>query len=108
MVEARRPPSQIIRQIENHAGLRPCVGQVPLQPEQFRNLHFDRQATAEALQNWIVRAVARVGLVNCPMVHPEHGIQIASAGLRDGKRLASLVTHHKRAGGVEADGKDGG
>ncbi|MGY2921888.1 hypothetical protein ACVWYP_007518 [Bradyrhizobium sp. USDA 3262] len=103
---AGRAERQIVGKIEEVPGSLEGRGQMPFQPEDFRDLHLRRDGATDIAQHLVAGRVDEFGFVHRAVIHPDHDIARGIAGRADGERPACPVEHDQRTGRVEADAFD--
>ena len=103
---AGRAPAQIVGQVEEMLGRGKCLGQVFLQPQEFRGLHLGRDRAAHIVQHAMLAGVDAPRLVEGAVVHPDDDVALAVARPANRQWRAALPDHDQRAGRIEADAGD--
>jgi len=95
-----------VGKVEETRGPPPRLGEVLLEPQELRGLHFGRHPTAHISEHRVLGGVDAGCLIHCPVVHPDDHVLLVVAGRAHRHRPVVGVERHQRAGGVEADAAD--
>ncbi len=107
-VGAGRPPDHVVCKIKITPDRGVAIGEVPAQPQDLRQFHFDADLATDIGQGRIVSGVDRGGFGDRAMIHPHDDVACRIGVLGDRNRGAFTADRDQRAGSVEADPTDGG
>ena len=81
-------PGQVVGEVEEQAGPRPGLRQMPLQPHQLGDLHLGRHHAADMVEHAMAAGGAFLGLGDGAVVEPDDRVPVPVAGGRDRQRPA--------------------
>ena len=102
----RRPPGQIVGEIEPVRRAAPGVGPVAPQPAQLGRLHLGRDRPADELQHRMTGRIDRTRIVDRAVIHPDDDVPRVIAVDSSPNRSTVRIDRDERAGRVEADAGD--
>ncbi len=100
-------PDQVVGQVEEPRRRPIAVRAMPLQPQDLGQLHLDADFAADVGERRVAGRVDRRRLVGRAVVHPHDDVALRIAVLGDRDGPAVHANSDQRAGGVEAEGRDG-
>ena len=104
---AGRAERQPVGEAEKMRRLGEGLGLRPAEPGELRRLHFRRQGAPDVAQNPVAAGVDAVCVLGRAMVHPRHHVAFGRVGRADREGVQAGVERDQRAGGGEADAREG-